>query len=391
MPDLSTTLWLFTAAFAASALGGVLGMASGIFIVPMLTLLFGVDIHGAIGASLISVIACSCGSAAAFLKERLTNVRLAIVLETATTIGALTGVFLIGMVSTAFLYGLFALILLVSARQMLALRKERVAAETADARSWSTALLLHGTFSDRVLGREVSYQVGNLPLGLGLMYGAGVISALLGLRRAENSRHGHGLAAADQGLVGYLQLHDRCDGGGQCGGVFRAWGHRHRRCRAGGAGFGGGGLARRAVADGPAGGPVAAVLCRGAGAAGSADGAERAGCQSAGRRCMKPQAPKGMERRDLWLAALLWFGTWLASGVIALGIGLDLLQRYAGMPAIGISGLTLVTAGVGLFILLSVARVLAMLLMFLRERDRVYAGIVALVLLIIAAGVWLGL
>ena len=171
MPDLSTTLWLFTAAFAASALGGVLGMASGIFIVQMLTLLFGVDIHGAIGASLISVIACSCGSAAAFLKERLTNVRLAIVLETATTIGALTGVFLIGMVSTAFLYGLFALILLVSARQMLALRKERVAAETADARSWSTALRLHGTFSDRVLGREVSYQEGNLPLGLGLMYG----------------------------------------------------------------------------------------------------------------------------------------------------------------------------------------------------------------------------
>ncbi|WP_213362472.1 DUF1634 domain-containing protein [Brachymonas denitrificans] len=106
---------------------------------------------------------------------------------------------------------------------------------------------------------------------------------------------------------------------------------------------------------------------------------------------MKPQAPKGMERRDLWLAALLWFGTWLASGVIALGIGLDLLQRYAGMPAIGISGLTLVTAGVGLFILLSVARVLAMLLMFLRERDRVYAGIAALVLLIMAAGVWLGL
>ena len=181
LPDLSTTLWLFTAAFAASALGGVLGMASGIFIVPMLTLLFGVDIYVAIGASLISVIACSCGSAAAFLKERLTNVRLAIVLETATTLGALTGVFLIGMVSTAFLYGLFTLILLVSARQMLARRREQLQAGDAPAPSWATALRLHGSFADRVLGREVTYQVGNLPLGLGLMYGAGVISALLGI------------------------------------------------------------------------------------------------------------------------------------------------------------------------------------------------------------------
>ena len=87
--------WLFIAAFAASALGGVLGMASGIFIVPILTLLFGFNIHAAIGASLISVIACSCASAAPFLRGGLANIRLAIVLETATTLGALTGVFLV--------------------------------------------------------------------------------------------------------------------------------------------------------------------------------------------------------------------------------------------------------------------------------------------------------
>ena len=124
----STVLWLFVAAFGASALGGVLGMASGIFIVPILTLLFGVDIHVAIGASIISVIACSCGSAAPFLKGRLTNIRLAIVLETGTTLGALTGVFLIGIVSTSLLYGLFALIFAVSAKQMLARRREVIEA-----------------------------------------------------------------------------------------------------------------------------------------------------------------------------------------------------------------------------------------------------------------------
>ncbi|MCP1401508.1 sulfite exporter TauE/SafE family protein [Achromobacter insolitus] len=178
--ETSTIFWLFAAAFGASALGGVLGMASGIFIVPILTLLFGVDIHVAIGASIISVIACSCGSAAPFLKGRLTNVRLAVVLETATTLGALTGVFLIGVVSTSFLYGLFAAILAVSARQMLARRREAPAA-VSDARGWATALRLHSSFPDPALGREVHYRVGRVPLGLSLMYGAGLISALLGI------------------------------------------------------------------------------------------------------------------------------------------------------------------------------------------------------------------
>lgn len=128
--------WLFIAAFAASALGGVLGMASGIFIVPILTLLFGFNIHAAIGASLISVIACSCASAAPFLRGGLANIRLAIVLETATTLGALTGVFLIGTVSTSALYGLFALILAVSAQQMLARRREVAAADAPHEEVW---------------------------------------------------------------------------------------------------------------------------------------------------------------------------------------------------------------------------------------------------------------
>lgn len=179
--ELSTAFWLFAAAFGASALGGALGMASGIFIVPILVLLFGVDIHVAVGASLISVIACSCGSAAPFLKSRLTNVRLAIVLETATTIGALTGVFLIGVVSTGFLYGLFAAILALSAQQMLARRREKIVEDMPSVRSWAATLDLHSSFPDRVLGREIVYQVGHVPLGLVLMYGAGLISALLGI------------------------------------------------------------------------------------------------------------------------------------------------------------------------------------------------------------------
>ena len=121
--DAGFSAWLFAVSVATSALGGALGMASGIFIVPVLVSFGGVDIRTAVAASIVSVIACSCGSAAAFLRAGLTNIRVAIVLETATTLGALTGVFLGGVLPVAFLYLLFALILLVSARQMMTRRR----------------------------------------------------------------------------------------------------------------------------------------------------------------------------------------------------------------------------------------------------------------------------
>ena len=117
-------LWLFAVSLVASALGGMLGMASGIFVVPILTIFGHIDIRTAIGASLVSVIACSCGSAPSFLKGGLVNIRLAVVLETTTTLGALTGVLLVGLIPTAYLFLLFALILALSARQMLARRGE---------------------------------------------------------------------------------------------------------------------------------------------------------------------------------------------------------------------------------------------------------------------------
>jgi uncharacterized protein len=175
-------IWLFAVSVGASALGGMLGMASGIFIVPILTMFGGVSIRSAIAASIVSVIACSCGSAAPFLKGRLTNIRLAIVLETATTLGALTGVLLIGILPVPVLFFLFAVILALSAQQMLARRSEPAGGATlANARGWATTLRLHSSYPDRTLGRSVAYQVQRVPLGLVLMYGAGLISALLGI------------------------------------------------------------------------------------------------------------------------------------------------------------------------------------------------------------------
>ncbi|HWS61773.1 MAG TPA: sulfite exporter TauE/SafE family protein [Steroidobacteraceae bacterium] len=177
-----SAVWLFLVSIGASALGGALGMASGIFIVPVLTLFGGLDIHAAVTASIVSVIACSCGSAAPFLRSGLTNIRIAIVLEVATTLGALTGVGLAGILSVSFLYFLFAAVLLVSASQMMTRRHEILGeTEETNLRDWATVLRLHSSYTDHVLGRDVFYRVRRVPLGLALMYGAGLISALLGI------------------------------------------------------------------------------------------------------------------------------------------------------------------------------------------------------------------
>ena len=171
---------LFCISVGASALGGALGMASGIFIVPVLIIIAGVDVRVAIGASIVSVIACSCGSAASFLKERLTNVRLAIVLETATTLGAASGVLLSGLVSVPVLYAIFAVVLLVSAWQML-MRRRVTAAPTHGRPAHGWVCRLDSVYPDRAIGGDVAYRVDRLSGGLALMYGAGLLSALLGI------------------------------------------------------------------------------------------------------------------------------------------------------------------------------------------------------------------
>jgi uncharacterized protein len=174
----SGELWLFASALGASTLGGMLGMAGGIFIVPILTMFFGIEIHAAIGASLVSVIASSCASAAPFLRGGLTNLRLAIVLEIATTLGAVSGVLAAGLVSARALFALFAVILVISAWQMqVGRRGPRVTVPVGE--DHRDPLRLDGTYVDG--GRCVAYCVRRVPLAMALMYGAGLISALLGI------------------------------------------------------------------------------------------------------------------------------------------------------------------------------------------------------------------
>ncbi len=97
-----------------------------------------------------------------------------------------------------------------------------------------------------------------------------------------------------------------------------------------------------------------------------------------------------VEQRERVIAALLWYGTWLASAIIAIGMTLNAIAPFAGAFSFGVSGYAVVKAGVALFILLPIARVALMLILFLRERDYVYTAISAFVLIVIAAGIATG-
>lgn len=166
---------LFAGSLGAGALGSALGMAGGIFVVPLLTLVAQVPFPAAVAVSLVSVIACSCASAPGFLAAGLPNLRLALVLEVFTALGALVGVLMIGLVPSTVLFGVFAAVLLASAVQIIAGRREPVAATGA-----SRHPRLDGVHTDRE-GQVVPYRVARLPLGMTLMFGAGTLSALLGI------------------------------------------------------------------------------------------------------------------------------------------------------------------------------------------------------------------
>ena len=113
MNILSFSLLLLLGSSLAGFLGALTGLGGGVVIVPLLVMGFGVDIRYAIGASLVSVIATSCGAAAAYVKEGYTNIRVGMFLEVATTFGALSGAWLGGYVSGSAIAVVFGVVLLV--------------------------------------------------------------------------------------------------------------------------------------------------------------------------------------------------------------------------------------------------------------------------------------
>jgi uncharacterized membrane protein YfcA len=177
------TIWLFTTlvlciSMLAGFLGSLTGLGGGVIIVPSLAMLFGVDIRYAIGASLVSVIATSSGAASAYVREGFTNIRIGMLLEIATTTGAILGASLATVVSTKVIAVIFGLVLIYSAIQSFlesALHDEITLRQDALA----TKLHLNGEYPAG--GKLKGYCVQNVPAGFGMMMGAGTISGLLGI------------------------------------------------------------------------------------------------------------------------------------------------------------------------------------------------------------------
>src|SRR5689334_14873823 len=180
MTPLLFTMLVFAISVGAGVLGSLLGLGGGIIVVPALTLVMRVDIRYAIGASLVSVIATSSGAAAAYVRERMTNLRVAMLLELGTTTGALTGAYLAGVVGGRWLFVIFGLMLGYSAVAMFRNRHE-VAGADVPHDAWADRLRLHDTYFDEAEGRQFDYRVTHVPAGLGLMYVAGIVSGLLGI------------------------------------------------------------------------------------------------------------------------------------------------------------------------------------------------------------------
>jgi uncharacterized membrane protein YfcA len=181
MTPLAFVLLIFAISLVAGFLGSLLGLGGGIIVVPALTLLLGVDIRLAIGASIVSVIATSSGAAAAYVRERLANLRVAMFLEIGTTLGAISGAYLAGVVHTRLLFILFGALLGYSAVAMFRKKPAQTGAVAAAPNALADRLQLHGSYYDEALSREIPYRVTNPGIGLGLMYLAGAASGLLGI------------------------------------------------------------------------------------------------------------------------------------------------------------------------------------------------------------------
>src|SRR5579885_1612831 len=178
MTALLFTIIVWATGMLAGFLGALTGLGGGVVLVPALALLFHVDIKYAIGASLVCVIATSSGAAAAYVKEGYSNIRIGMLLEIATTLGAILGAFLATRVSTHAIAIVFGLVLLHAAYQSL-FGKQQDAGTLVESDALSAKLRLAGDYP--VGDRRQSHGVRNVPAGFSLMFGAGAVSGLLGI------------------------------------------------------------------------------------------------------------------------------------------------------------------------------------------------------------------
>jgi uncharacterized protein len=161
----------------AGLLGALTGLGGGVVIVPLLVVAFHVNIKYAMGASLISVIATSSGAAAAYVREGFSNIRIAMFLEIATTLGALVGAFLAARLAAGIIAVIFGGVLVFSAA--LSMRERHESKFPGPADPWASRLKLNSSYPT-ASGPE-NYEVCRVPAGFGMMFGAGTLSGLLGI------------------------------------------------------------------------------------------------------------------------------------------------------------------------------------------------------------------
>jgi uncharacterized protein len=177
MNVLEFTFLVWAGSLVAGFLGALTGLGGGVVLVPLLTIFFHVDLRYAIGASLVSVIATSSGSAAAYVKEGFSNIRIGMFLEIATTIGALFGAYLTAKVPASAIAIIFGTVLMYSAYVSRRTRPRTDVVEPPD--PLATKLKMNGSFPDTSGVRQ--YNVYNVPAGFGVMWIAGTLSGLLGI------------------------------------------------------------------------------------------------------------------------------------------------------------------------------------------------------------------
>jgi len=185
----SNAAFYLLAGAGTGVLGAILGTGGGVFLIPLLVLIFGVEMHFAVATSIVTVVATSCAVASANVERGTANMRLGMTLEIATSLGAIAGGLTVAKMNPQILEALFAIVLVPTAIMMWRGRTERAAMTLATAAATPTETstseetlgALGQRYFDPQLGCDVNYRVKNLPGGLGISLIAGILSGMLGI------------------------------------------------------------------------------------------------------------------------------------------------------------------------------------------------------------------
>ncbi|BCS80424.1 sulfite exporter TauE/SafE family protein [Anaerocellum diazotrophicum] len=174
---------VFGVSIIAGFVGSLLGIGGGLIVIPFLSIVFKFNMHQAAAAGLVSVIATSSGAASAYVKDRLTHLRIGMFLQLATVIGGVLGAILSGILSAKVLSLIFGILLLYNSFLMIKNRKsdEKPKSSSLQISKWAKKLKLYGNYFDKIQNRKIEYSAQNIAGGFLMMTFAGILSGLLGI------------------------------------------------------------------------------------------------------------------------------------------------------------------------------------------------------------------